>query len=281
MVLLSPVSQRIRIEIRQRIERGEWKAGMHLPSEAALSREFGGSRGAIRRALAGLRADGVLLGGRGKPPVVGRVVLAQSLATFRSFTEWARDEGKTPGQRVIMLERRAATTSVAGLLELDEAAPVVDLVRVRLLDEVPVMIERASFPLDIGRHLLQVDPASGSVSAELAKHGIEMVGARHTIDAVAANLLDSEVLEVPTGTPLLRERRVSRDAAGRSVEVAEARYRSEYAAFRIDNVAAGQAAVEVRSRAGAMVRVGRGAGVSGVDGAADGGAEHAASGIAD
>ncbi|WP_350348746.1 GntR family transcriptional regulator [Agromyces sp. G08B096] len=243
----APVSQRVRAELRQRIERGEWTPGMSLPSEAALCREFGTSRGPVRRALSALRAEGFVVGGRGRPPVVGKVVPAQSLSTFKSFTEWAREEGKTPGTRTLVLERRASTSTVAGLLELDEGAVVVDLVRVRLLDDVPIMIERASFVPDVGRYLFGFDPDSGSVSAELARHGAPLVSARHTIDAVAANRLDAEALGIAAGAPLLRERRLSKDASGRPVEHAEARYRSEFATFRVDNRAMDASPIEVRS----------------------------------
>ncbi|QAY72904.1 GntR family transcriptional regulator [Agromyces protaetiae] len=243
----APVAQRVRAVLRDRIERGEWPAGMALPSEAALCREFGTSRGPVRRALSGLRADGYVVGGRGRPPVVGRVVPSQSLAEFRSFTEWARAEGKTPGTRTLVLERRAAASSVAGLLELDEGAVVVDLVRVRLLDDVPIMIERASFVPDVGRYLFGIDTDTCSVSAELARHGVPLVSARHTIDAVSANRLDAEALGIAAGAPLLRERRLSKDASGRPLEHAEARYRSEFAAFRVDNRVPGASPIEVRA----------------------------------
>lgn len=251
----SPVSLRVRAELRTRIERGVWSAGMALPSEAALCREFGTSRGPVRRALAALRAEGFIVGGRGKPPVVGKVVPAQSLATFRSFTDWARAEGKTPGTRTLSLERRHAASAVAGLLELDEGAVVVELIRVRLLDEVPIMIERASFVPDVGRVLIGLDLDHASVSAELARHGFGLVQARHTIDAVAANPLDGEALGVPSGAALLRERRLSRDVHGRAVEYAEARFRSEFATFRIDNAAAGFTGDEAGTTAASPIEV--------------------------
>lgn len=249
------VSHRVRTELRTRIERGVWTAGMPLPSEAALCREFGTSRGPVRRALAALRADGFIVGGRGRPPVVGKVVPAQSLATFRSFTDWAHASGKTPGTRILSLERRHAASTVAGLLELDEGAIIVELIRVRLLDEVPIMIERASFVPEVGRLLFGLDLEHASVSAELARHGSGLVRARHTIDAVAANPLDGEALGVSSGAPLLRERRLSRDAAGRAVEYAEARYRSEFATFRIDNSAAEASATHAGTTAASPIEV--------------------------
>ncbi|QEO14823.1 GntR family transcriptional regulator [Agromyces intestinalis] len=233
----SPVSHRVRVALLDRIVRGEWAPGTPLPSEAALCREFDTSRGTVRRALAGLRADGVVVGGRGRPPVVGKVVPAQSLDTLRSFTEWARSEGRVPGQRTLVLDRRSADSATAGLLGLDEGATVVALVRVRTLENVPVMLERSTFVPEVGRHLFGFDTDTGSVFAELARQGVALTSARHTIDAVGANRLDSEALRVPMGAPLLRERRRSSDATGRAVEVADDRFRPEQFSFRIDNAA--------------------------------------------
>lgn len=231
----APLHRRVSTVLRERIARGEWAVGMQLPSEAALCREFGMSRGPVRQALATLRAEGVVIGGRGRAPVVGRVVPSQSFSTFTSFTEWARSIGRQPGQRTLELAKRPATSVVAGLLGLDEGGAVIDVLRVRSLDGVPTMVERASFILEVGMQLADFDSDSGSLHAHLTGRGVDLRSARHTIDAVAANRLDAEVLGIPLGSPLLRERRITSDGAGRPLSVAEDRYRPELANFTIEN----------------------------------------------
>lgn len=227
--------ERVSATLRERVGRGEWTAGMRLPSEAALCREFGTSRGPVRRALAALREEGVIVGGRGRAPVVGRVVPTQPFSTFSSFTEWARSIGKTPGQRTIEAASRPAPSTVAGLLGLDEGAAVVQVVRVRLLDDVPTMVERTSFAPDIGALLDDMDSDRGSLHAHLIARGVDLRRARHTIDAVAANPLDAEALGVGPGSPLLRERRIMFDSARRPLSYADDRYRPELATFTIEN----------------------------------------------
>ncbi|WP_395245372.1 GntR family transcriptional regulator [Agromyces sp. MMS24-K17] len=229
----APVSQRVRVAVLDRIVRGEWAEGTPLPSEAALCREFGTSRGPVRRALAALRAEGAVIGGRGRAPVVGKVVPARPILDGRSFTDWALSEGRSPGQRTLSLDRRPATSAVAGVLGLDEGGTVVELVRIRMLDGRPVMLERAAFAPDVGRHLFGFDPDSGSVTTELARHGVAPAEVRHTVDAVAANRLDAESLGVAVGTPLLRDRRRSGDASGRAVGLTDARYRPDLATLTV------------------------------------------------
>jgi GntR family transcriptional regulator len=231
----SPLHERVHDVLRERIGRGEWVAGMRLPSELALCREFSTSRGTVRRALLALREEGYVIGGRGRAPVVGRVVPSQPFSTFSSFTEWARSIGKTPGQRTIEAASRPAPTAVAGFLGLDEGAAVVQVVRVRTLDDVPTMVERTSFAPDIGALLADMDCDRGSLHAHLVAKGVDLRRARHTIDAVAANPLDAEALEVGAGSPLLRERRITFDAARRPLSYADDRYRPELATFTIEN----------------------------------------------
>ncbi|WP_286329697.1 UTRA domain-containing protein [Agromyces marinus] len=57
------------------------------------------------------------------------------------------------------------------------------------------------------------------------------------MDAVAANPLDSEVLAVHAGAPLLRERRITFDSGRRPLEYADERYLPDLATFTIENEA--------------------------------------------
>jgi GntR family transcriptional regulator len=202
-----PIHARVAGELRGRIDRGELAAGAALPSEAQLCEEFGASRGTIRSALAALRREGRIDGSQGRPPVVRDAVASQPFENLLSFTAWAEELGRAPGQRTIELARRAVSGPAARELGLEPGALGVDILRVRLLDGEPVMIERATFVEPVGRLLFDFDPDSGSIYAHLAAQGVDLRSARHTFDAVPAGELDAEFLRVPVGAPLLRERR--------------------------------------------------------------------------
>ena len=227
----------------RRISDGTWPPGSQLPSEAVLCKEFGTSRGPIRQALASLRAEGAVTGGRGRPPMVRPAVPSQSFSTFNSFTEWAVGIGKTPGQRTLEVALRDARPEVSEALDLEAGEKVVELLRVRYLDGVPAMIERTCFILEVGRLLFDFDTDSGSIFAFLKGQGVDLYSARHTIDAVAANEEDAELLEQAEGIPLLRERRVTRSASGMAIEYSEDCYLPELTNFTIDNTAERRAAL--------------------------------------
>lgn len=230
-------------ELRARITDGRLPIGAALPSEAELCREFSVSRGPVRQALAALRAEGIIAGGQGAVAHVVGSVPTQSMTSFLSFSEWAQSTQRRPGQRTVELAKRAATEDVAAALSVPVGELVVEIIRVRLLDEVPVMVERTSFTLEAGRHLFDFDTDSGSIFVHLKGNGVELVAARHTFDAVAAEGIDAEMLDVPSGSPLLRERRITSTGAGVPVEYSDDRYVPGQVTFTINNTAASGSSV--------------------------------------
>ena len=230
-----PIHARVADELRGRIDRGELIPGAALPSEAQLCEQFGASRGTIRSALATLRREGLIDGGQGRPPVVRDTPASQPFENLVSFTAWAEQLGRTPGQRTIEVARRAVSGAAAHELGLEPGTVGVELLRVRLLDEDPVMVERATFVDSVGRLLFDFDPDSGSIYAHLTAEGVDLRSARHTFDAVPAGELDSELLGVAVGAPLLRERRRATSGDGKPLEYGDDRYRPDRVTFTIDN----------------------------------------------
>lgn len=230
-----PMHHRLTELFRQSIASDTWSQGECLPSEAELCAAHGVSRGTVRHALAALRHEGLIVGGRGKPPTVARAVPSQPFATFMSFTEWAQSMGKVPGQQTYELARRRADEQTASQMGLSIGAPVVQLVRLRLLDDAPTMIERATFANEVGRTLFDFDTDAGSIFSHLTDQGIEICRGKHLIDAVAADEIDAVMLGIEKGAPLLRERRVSYGGAGQILECSDDRYLPQAANFVIEN----------------------------------------------
>ncbi|GIH23944.1 GntR family transcriptional regulator [Acrocarpospora phusangensis] len=230
-----PLYERIAAEIRHQIASGNLPVGAALPSESQLCEHWGASRAPVRQALAALRAEGLIGGGQGKPPVVRSQAVTQSFETFLSFSRWAQDLGRTPGQRTLEIAKRPASPEAADALGLAEGEPVVELLRVRLLDGIPAMIERTAFVWSVGRLLFDHDCDSGSIFAYLSSQGVDLSRGRHVFDAVNADSTDSELLEIPAGAALLRERRHTSSAAGDPLEYSDDRYRPDLVSFTIEN----------------------------------------------
>jgi GntR family transcriptional regulator len=234
-LVTTPLHEQISADIRRRIVSGDLAVGAQLPSEAELAARWRGSRAPVRQAMAALRAEGLIGGGQGRRPVVRRRSVSQPFDTFVSFSSWAEGLGHRPGQRTAEVALRPATAEVADRLDVVEGDRVVDVLRLRLLDEQPTMVERTTFTYAVGRMLLDFDCDSGSIYAYLTGRGLEVGVARHAIDAVGADATDAALLGLDPGAPLLRERRLVCTADGAPFDYSDDRYRSDLVSFAIDN----------------------------------------------
>ncbi|MBN9743382.1 GntR family transcriptional regulator [Amycolatopsis sp. A1MSW2902] len=233
--MFPPRYQQLAAALRADILSGERAAGEPLPSESALCREWSVSRGPVRQALAMLRTEGLIETSRGKPPVVSSPTPPQTLSTFTPFSHWARRSGRAPGSRTLEVSRKPAGVATAAMLDINPDEFIVSLVRIRLLNGVPTMLERSTFNELVGRMLFDFDTDSGSITDFLTSRGVEFTSMRHVLDAVAADETDAEALRVATGAPLLRERRTSLDRSGRPFEYSDDRYRPDLVTFSITN----------------------------------------------
>lgn len=219
-------------ELRQQILGGVLRPGDDVPTESELAERWRTSRGPIRNALAALRGEGLIETGRGRPARVVAVKASQAVDVSVPFTRWARELGVTPGAQTQELSlRRAGDRAEALGVSPDDT--IVGVVRLRLLDGRPTMLERLFFTEAAGRRLFEIDPDEVSITEYLASVGHPIVGLQHQIDAVAADEQDATLLRVPQGTPILRLSRTSRDADGRIFEASEDRYLSEVVRFTV------------------------------------------------
>ncbi|GAB2796753.1 GntR family transcriptional regulator [Amycolatopsis magusensis] len=233
--MATPLHRQLATELRNRIRGGAIAVGDALPSEAELCREFSTSRGPVRQALAALREEGLIGGGQGKRPVVLDAVPAQPFESFQSFTRRAELTGHVPGQQLEEIALRKPDPAVAAALGLEPGELVVQLLRLRLLDGKPAMLERMTYVESVGRPLLDADLNAGSIYAFLTARGVDLHSARHTFDAVAADATDAALLCVLPGHPLLRERRLTTSSTGEPIEWSDDRYRPDVATVTVTN----------------------------------------------
>lgn len=221
--------------LRSLIDSGALEPGAAIASEADLATEFSVSRGTVRQALAALRAEGLITGGRGRRPVVSRRTLAQSFDEMISFSVWAESLGRVPSARTLELVRRPATVEEAKGLALEPAAPVFQYRRLRLLDGEPAMIEDCTFVESVGRLLLDIDMDRGSVYAQLGARGVIFHEAEQTIAAIAANAEQAALLGVQRRSPLLEVSRRVLGPDSQPLELSRDTYRGEEFAITVHN----------------------------------------------
>ncbi|MBA3449849.1 MAG: GntR family transcriptional regulator [Chloroflexia bacterium] len=233
----TPLHQQIAAELRRQIAEGELRPGDPLPSEHTLMRRFGVSRGTIRQARAALRSDGTITGSRGRPLAVRGPQLTQPLSELISFSSWIQSLGKRPSGRIIEFGPQPADETQAAMLGVGPGATIYFLLRVRLADDEPLLIERTVFPPRVGQLVAALDLERQSIYAELGRQGVVFASARHVLGAMPATRIDAQLLDVPVGTPLLRERRHTTSASGEPLEWSDDRYLAARINFTFANTA--------------------------------------------
>lgn len=225
--------RRLAHELRRQIQSGQLPAGGAAPSELELAAAWGVSRGTVRQALAALRVEGLLTGGRGSRATVVGPQLRQPFEHLLSFSAWVRSEGHRPGGRLVNWTVARAGEIDADRLGVPVRSRVHRMVRLRLVDGEPVMVERTTFPPEIGELVRGVDLVGGSIYQSLLQRGITFDAAEQEIDAVAAGVVDARLLSVTRRSPLLRVRRRSLSRTGRPLEWSDDRYLPERVSLSI------------------------------------------------
>ena len=227
-----PQYRRIEIALRERI--ATLQPGDELPSDADLCAEFLVSRMTARNAMQHLAEEGLVVRRPGRGSFVARPFAHRRAHRLMTFTHEMRRRGLTPTSRVLTREVRPSTPDEAASLGLPPGAPVVHLHRLRCADDRPIALESTVLIEACGAAVMGADLERGSLHEALAATGHRLRHGNGTITADAATADDARWLGIKRGDPLLVERRVITDQAGRRFEATESRYAAGRYAIDVD-----------------------------------------------
>lgn len=225
----SPLYQQIKALITQSLQSGEWKPGELIPSEVELAARFKVSQGTVRKAIDELSAENLVVRRQGKGTFVA--THHEERAHYR-FLRLMPDVGEAhqADNRIIEVKRMRAPAEVARLLDVKSGDSVIFIRRVQSFDGVPTILEELWLPgalfrgLTAERLVEYKGPMYGLFETEF---GTRMIRATERVKAVLAEPQVSELLDVPSGTPLLSLERVSFTYGDKPVEVRRGLYRTD------------------------------------------------------
>ncbi len=209
-----------------------------LPSERELSESYGLSRTTVRLALKELETQGLINRRHGKGTFVSGISreMVNPLGLY-SFTEQTRSTGHNPKTKLLEFGVCPAPAPVAYQMDLRPGDNVYRFRRLRLVDEVPTMLELTYLPADEFASLTAEDillrPLSDIMEREYHK-GIRV--AEEELYAGTATADESEILVIPEGSPVLRLARTTYGEKNGVVEYTHSVARSEQFRYRISHV---------------------------------------------
>ena len=229
-----PLYRQLQDRLRRELALGKRAPHSRLPSEREWVRKLGVSRITVRQALGELVAQGYLYSVPGKGLFVGERRAARELDAFVSFTAAALARGEHPSSRVLEARLVRASATVANELDIEEGDEVVSLIRVRLANDVPVMLQRALLPHHRCPGLLDRALDEISLFATLREvYGCCLVRAETSIGARPATGEEREILGLTDRSAVVVTDQLTFGSDGLPVERSEAVLHPDRHALRL------------------------------------------------
>lgn len=224
--------------ISQKIKAREWVPGQSFPSEQEICAAINVSRTVVRQAMAQLERDGLVSKRNGKRTSVAIPKYEGDLMqNLRGFFEDALAKGQKSFTKVLSLKVVPAAPEVAAALKLPQGTPVVELNRLRFLDDEPEVLVMTYLPEAKCPGLTEEDFANQSLYRLLAdKYGLRLAKGTRMIEAVALDRAEAKLLRSPVGSPALLMKSIGLLADSTPFEYFIARHRGDRAKFNVNLV---------------------------------------------
>jgi GntR family transcriptional regulator len=194
-------------DLRRRLASGEF--GDRVPGDDELTAQYGVSRHTVREAVRRLQIEGVLERGRGRGTFVRDRIIEQPLGAIYSLFRSVEEQGFAQRSIVRRLEERR-DAEAAGVLGCPPGAPLIYLERLRLADEVPIVLDCSWLPAELARPLLAVDFTHTALYQELhVRCGIRPDAGWERIRPELPSPEQRGLLRLPARTPALAVERLA------------------------------------------------------------------------
>lgn len=220
--------------LREKIE-NECEAGDLLPSERIISDTYGLSRTTVRLAMNELSRLGLIVRVHGKGTFVSRNSdTSQNLSSSYSFTEQMREIGREPETIILSFDRKDANKNLAHTMDLRIGDPVIEMRRLRLADNIPMMVETTYIPASrfIG---LTKEALEHHSLYNIMEHifGEKIHVAEESFCASLARLDDASLLDIPEGSAVLNLTRLTYNADNIIIEFTKSVARADQFHYKI------------------------------------------------
>lgn len=238
--LTSGVPKYIQISnwLMEMIQKGRFAVNDKLPPESKLAELFQVNRNTVRQAISDLVAKGVIFKKNG----VGSFVTARSfqpvkytLQHISSFTDDMLKIGIVPRTKLINKSVIEASPEVAEKLMLGNEKTVILIERLRLGNNIPLVIERSHLPYNEFHKILKMR-LTGSLYHLLTKRfHIDLHRSIQTFRAISFTGEDAKLLHVPPGSPGVFLESIIYDSKNIAVELLHAYHRGDKYVFEVES----------------------------------------------
>jgi GntR family transcriptional regulator len=198
-----PLYLQLTAQLIHQIEQGELKPGDKIISERELSDMLNVSRITARLAIQELLKSGLIYREQGRGTFVAESKM-RNVQGFTSFTEDMKKRGLKPGAQILMQEVIPADDTLALTLHVQPGDMVLNLVRVRTMNDRAVAIQYSYLPLKLCMGLEKIDLTNQSLFDVLRQtYYVYPVWTEATVEAASALPEEAHLLSLKPGEPVL------------------------------------------------------------------------------
>ncbi len=196
------LQEQLHDELLKQIKSGQYQPGDRIPSEMQLSAMYHISRVTVRNAIQQLVDEDLLIKRHGKGTFVKAVVHKEEVYTGGSFTDTCLRMNATPSTMIIECKISPMEKEIASLFT-ENAEQCIEIKRVRLVDEVPCIIEIDYFPVEFQFLLTQRLEKLSLLKLVSNQTGIRPSNFEDHFSIIYANKTFADLLNCAVRTPLL------------------------------------------------------------------------------
>lgn len=205
-----PLYYQLKEVLEEKIKEGTWKEGDKVPSEKQLMEIYSVSRATVRKALSELMTDGLIFTKQGSGTFVSKSKIIQNLIGELSFNREALRQGLIPSSKVIhqSLEKKLPKR-ISELFELNSSDEVHKIIRVRAVNENPLILETLFIPSKYGKDILKQDLSKIAIFEYLENEcNLEFTYSTLEIVPVVINEFEAKYLDTEVGKLALSMERI-------------------------------------------------------------------------
>lgn len=226
-----PIYYQLKELIKEEIRSNKYKSGTQISSESEISKKYNISRMTARHAIDRLVNEGVLYRIQGKGTFVAPERFRQDLAELTSFTQEMSRIGMRASSVILGLAVEDASPDIKEKLNHEK---IIKIKRIRLCNNEPMGVETSYILYPEFKFILVEDMSTESLYALLTnKGGVKFSHAKQVMQASVADKEQARLLNVPPGTPILVDTRLTFMVDDMPIEYVEAFYRGDLYKYEV------------------------------------------------
>ncbi len=231
-----PLYYQIAEHIKEQIAAGVLVTSEQLPPERDLGEQMGVSRMTVRQAVTHLVTQGLLDVRPGVGTFVAQPKLTYDALHLLGFSEEMARSGAVTESVVLEQSLIVPSPRVATKLNLDPHEKVVWIVRLRRVNQEPVLLETSMIRAALAPDLEDADLSTHSLYKLLeARYALHLQRAHQTVEVVIANDYEQQLFALRSGAAMILLEGVTYGTNDMPVEYFKAIYRGDRCKFELES----------------------------------------------